>query len=35
MKITAQMGLGTNKLAEIKVVGVPIKDATTQFKPSY
>lgn len=35
MNLAASMGLGTNKLDEIKVVGESIKDVTTQFKVSY
>jgi uncharacterized protein (DUF362 family) len=35
IKIAASLGLGTNKLEEIKVVGASLKDVTKQFKPSY
>jgi hypothetical protein len=30
-----QLGLGTNVLGEIKVVGTPIADVRTRFKVSY
>lgn len=35
IKIAASLGLGTNKLDEIKVVGASLKEVTKQFKPSY
>ena len=33
--IAAQLGLGTNKLDEIKVVGAALSEVTKKFKPSY
>ena len=35
LALAAQMGLGTNKLADIKVVGPSISDVMKKFKPSY
>jgi uncharacterized protein (DUF362 family) len=35
LNLAASLGLGTNKLDEIKVVGESIKDVTTKFKTSY
>jgi len=35
LNLAASMGLGTNKLDEIKVVGEQIKDVTTKFAVSY
>lgn len=35
LNLAASMGLGTNKLDEIKVVGESIKDVTTKFAVSY
>lgn len=33
--IAAKLGLGTNKLAEIKTVGASLSEVTKKFKPSY
>lgn len=33
IKMAASLGLGTNKIEEIKVVGAALKDVTTQFTP--
>ena len=33
--LAAEMGLGTNRLADIKVVGPAISDVMKKFKPSY
>lgn len=35
LNIAAKMGIGTNHLEEIQVVGSPIKDVMMKFKPSY
>lgn len=35
LNLAAQLGLGTNRLEEIKVVGETISDVTVHFKPSY
>lgn len=35
IKIAASLGLGTNELEKIKVVGASLKEVTKQFKPSY
>jgi uncharacterized protein (DUF362 family) len=34
LNIAAEMGLGTNRLAEIDVVGLPVKDVSLRFAPS-
>ena len=35
LNIAVKLGMGTNKLDEIKVVGEKLADVTQQFKPSY
>lgn len=35
LNLAAQMGLGTNRLEEVKVVGPSIEDVMVQFEPSY
>jgi uncharacterized protein (DUF362 family) len=35
LALAAQMGLGTNRLADIKVVGAAVSDVMKKFKPSY
>jgi hypothetical protein len=35
LNLAVKLGLGTNKLDEIKVVGEKLAEVTQQFKPSY
>jgi uncharacterized protein (DUF362 family) len=35
LNMAAQLGMGTNRLEEIKVVGAAVNDVKVQFKPSY